>query len=141
MGSLSSQRRTFLAGCTLAFTAGCLGLSESDPSVEVGNVLVANPSDEPISMTIRLDRDGATVYNGEVSLEPGAEERIERDWDAGPARYVLSYTHGDGNRIERIRLPEDMTGDPGECIDILLLETQWGTDLLLRENQPSWGAC
>lgn len=140
MASQSVFRRQILGAVALSATAGCSALG-SESGIQVGNIQIGNWRDEPVTITVRLDRAGETVVEEALELDGGGNTLIEQSWNADPAEYTLLYsTEGEG-RIYSVSLPEDMNDVDGTCSDIQIHCRQSLTDIVFRDDSPPWGQC
>ncbi|WP_126663470.1 hypothetical protein [Haloterrigena salifodinae] len=154
MEYISGSRRHLLATLGIAGVAGCAGKLpfNSETGIQVGNIEIKNLQRDPVALTLRLDRDGTTVYQNTIELDgysddgsnQGAYELIEQSWPSEPAQYTILFTAQGTERIEQFSLPEDyddQQSEPSDCINISLLCEEEVTDILFRDDNPSWGNC
>lgn len=134
------SRRRVLGAVGLSAIAGCTDF-ESESGIRVGSIMISNWEEEPVTITVRLDREGSTVFEDAVELGGDGDELIERSWDDSPAEYTVLYSSEGDGRIVDLSLPED-GGDSGDdCIDIHIHRRQNQTDVVIREDRPSWSPC
>lgn len=140
MTAPSVSRRQVLGAVALSATAGCTAF-DSESGIQVGNIIIGNWQEEPVTITVRLDRQESTVFEEALEIEGDGEELIEQSWDADPAEYTVMYsTEGEG-RITSLSLPDETRGADGECIDIQIHCQQSMTDIVFRDDSPPWGQC
>ncbi|UTF52427.1 hypothetical protein [Natronosalvus rutilus] len=138
MNAPSVSRRQVLGTVALSATAGCTAFG-SKSGIRVGNIIIGNWKNEPVTITVRLDREGSTVFQEALEIEGDDEALVEQSWDGGLAEYTVMFsTEGEG-RITSLSLPDEMRGANGECIDIQIHCQQSMTDIVFRDDSPLGG--
>ncbi|MFC4436631.1 MULTISPECIES: hypothetical protein [Natrialbaceae] len=95
----------------LSSLAGCLDAvplrSDSKTGVPLGSLFIHNPSEEPQSVQLRLERADEIVYEGDVEAAEGYEI-IDPSWSTEPAEYTLLYATDE--EIGSASIPTDFEG-------------------------------
>lgn len=112
-------RRRVLAALGISATGGCMGRfsAGSESGIRLGSLRIANTTDDPRTVDIRIERSGETVYH-DTSDVPGTEEVwIEPTWSSEPATYDLYYVLSGTNELQVGRITDLHEEDTeGECV-------------------------
>lgn len=103
--------------------------------------MIGNWRDEPVSLIVRLDREGSTVFEEAIGTDTDGEELIEQSWDTDSAKYTIMYSAAYEGKIYRLSLPDDAADVNGECIDIQIQCRQSDADIVFQDDSPPWGQC
>ena len=151
------DRRQFLTtGITLPVVAaaGCIGDSES--TVQLAGVRVANFMDETIKLDVVIQKDGSIVQTECVELQAAwdgsgtTSERspIECAWSDDDAEYVIEARLNDGDWVAN-EIADNLDTVPDEFQDVVTIELEVyrddeivfnpkGCDLLTTGTIPPW---
>ncbi|MFC7216222.1 hypothetical protein ACFQO4_19350 [Saliphagus sp. GCM10025334] len=134
------SRRHIIGTVALSAFAGCTA-SSSESGIQIGNIMIGNWRDDPVTITLRLDREGSTVFEEAIEIDDDGENLIEQSWDADPGEYTIMYSTEAEGRIYNLSLPEDVESANGDCIDIQIHCRADLTDIVFRDDSPPWGKC
>lgn len=140
MDESSLSRRHILGAVALSATAGCSTFG-SESTIQVGNIMIGNWRNEPVTLTVRLDREGSTVFEEAIEIDTDGEELIEQSWDTDPVKYNIMYSTAYEGQIYSLSIPDDAVDANGECMDIQIHCRQSDTDIIFRDDSPPWGQC
>lgn len=151
------NRRQFLAsGLTGSIVAatGCIGNSES--TVQLAGIRVANFMDEPITVDVVIQKDGSIVQSEEVELQAAQDgsgttskmQPIECVWSDDDSEYVIDARLNDGD-WESVEIAEHLDIVPDDFRDVVAVELEVyrddeivfnpkGCDLLTTGTIPPW---
>jgi hypothetical protein len=114
----------------MAVTSGCLGLiGNSESSVVVGSVWLANNHSDEKDFQIVLERDGETVHDSTHTLSGDAREEADTSGETDTSSVMIECTWGsesdsytlkarvDDNEWEEYHLNEEVDDDT-ECVVI-----------------------
>ncbi|WP_312912647.1 hypothetical protein [Natronosalvus caseinilyticus] len=82
------SRRHIIGTVALSALAGCTA-SSSESEIQIGNIMIGNWRDDPVTITLRLDREGITVFEEAIEIDGDGENLIEQSWDADPGEYTI----------------------------------------------------
>ncbi|WP_152423971.1 hypothetical protein [Natronorubrum tibetense] len=151
------NRRKFLTSSVIGSTvaaAGCVGNSES--TVQLAGVQVANFMDEPIKVDVVVQKDGSTVQADGVELQAAEDgsgttserQPIECVWSDDDSEYVIEARLNNGD-WESVATAEHLDIVPDEYRDVVAVELEVyrddeivfnpkGCDLLTTGTIPPW---
>ncbi|UWG49200.1 Uncharacterized protein AArcCO_4025 (plasmid) [Halalkaliarchaeum sp. AArc-CO] len=151
------DRRQFLIkGITVPVvaTAGCIGNSE--PTVQLAGVRVANFMDEPIKIDVVIQKAGSTVQTECVEVQAAEngsgttfeQYPIECTWRDDEAEYVIEARLNDGDWVAN-EIAKNLDVVPDEHRNVVAVEIQiyrdneivfnpQGCDLLTTGTIPPW---
>jgi len=151
------DRRQFLTtGITVPVVAaaGCIGNSE--PTVQLAGVRVANFMEEPVTVDVVVQKNGSTVQTEDVEVQAAEDGSgttfeqypIECVWGDDDAEYVIEARLNDGDWMAN-EIADNLEIIPDEYQDVVAVELQvyrddeivfnpQGCDLLTTGTIPPW---
>lgn len=112
-------RRQVLAAIGLLATGGCLAqLSPgSESGIQLGNLRIANTTDDSRTVDARIERNSDTVYHDTTEIPGNDEVWIEPTWSSDPATYDFYYVISGLDEVQHGRLADEHDEETdGECM-------------------------